>query len=322
MNEERCNQCGGSLILDEEKGVYICEYCGTEFPLPVEAFKRIELKRKEKLKAEAKEKHKERNKKRRKKALVFIIVFFIISCAALIIYGNSFRITDAHMTIDTGSDNYSNTIHTYTPNLDEFRVAFTVHNAPENTFISFVWKNKSDILQKSIKYDISNKKNDILTAYLLNDQQVWEVGSYSVEIYINDNIEPIEILNFTVRKNISDIILTDFQMTTSVDDELHPIDTVTEYPTDAQRFMLFGKLFNASFNTTIKYVWKYNGDSFKTDFDSAWEYPNMRFYRSAVKESHLRCVAYEHWLPGSYSVELYVNDETTPSEIVNFKVVK
>ena len=111
-------------------------------------------------------------------------------------------------------------------------------------------------------------------------------------------------------------------MTTSVDDELHPIDTVTEYPTDAQRFMLFGKLFNASFNTTIKYVWKYNGDSFKTDFDSAWEYPNMRFYRSAVKESHLRCVAYEHWLPGSYSVELYVNDETTPSEIVNFKVVK
>lgn len=308
-----CKICGGTLKIDEKLSLYVCEFCGTEFPLPIEEIERIELKHKEeaeKLKAEAKEDRKEINKKRLKIILPVIAGCIIVLISAFIIHSRSFRITDAHMTIKTGSDNYSNTINTYVPNIDEFRVAFTVHNAPENTFISFVWKNESGTLQKSVKYDISNTKYNILSAYLSNNK-VWEEGNYSVEMYINDNAQPIKIVNFTVRKNTSDIILADLQMTTSVDANVLPIDIITNYPSNVKIVTLFGRLLNAPSDTKITFIWKYGSTQIYKDVKSDWKYANTRFSRYLEKKS---------WLNGSYSIEIYINNETTPSKTVNFSV--
>lgn len=310
MSEElRCSTCGGSVTINEEKEMYVCDYCGNEFALPVEERKRIELKHQEKLKAETKEKRKEINKKRIKKALVFILALFVISCAALIIYGNSFRIADAHMTIDIGSDNYSNTIHAYAPNINEFRVGFAVRNAPSNTSLYLIWKNKQNVLLKSDIYDISDIKSHIYSAYLSNDQ-AWDEGEYSVEIYIDDDAEPVDVVNFTVSNNTTNIILDDLHMTSGIKDEVYPIDTVTIYPHSTQQLILTGSAYNAPTDTKMTAVWKHNEEIIDTQTVDL-QYTNLYFYRR-IKDDHFES--------GAYSVEIYINDESSPSETVDFSV--
>lgn len=307
-----CKMCGGTLKIDENQCLYVCEYCSSEFPLPIEELKRIELKQKEKqakLQVEKNIQRREQNKKRSKIILSVIAACIVVFMVILLIYNNSFKITDAHMTIDIGSDNYSNTIHAYAPNIDEFRVGFAVRNAPSNTSLYLIWKNKQNVLLKSDIYDISDIKTHIYSAYLSNDQ-AWDEGEYSVEIYINEDAEPVDVVNFTVSNNTTDIILDDLHMTSGIKDKIYPIDTVTTYPHSTEQLILTGSAYNAPTDTKMTTIWKHNGEKIDTQ-TAALQYTNLDFYRR---------INNDHFESGAYSVELYINDESSPSETINFSV--
>lgn len=315
MSEDTiCKMCGGTLKIDKKLSLYVCEYCGTEFPLPAEEIKRIELARKAealKLKAEEKAKRKEINKKRMKKALPFIIAFFVVLFTTLIIYANSFRITNLQMSADY-DDNYRpiGEIKSYAPNNNRFILTGVVKNAPENAELYFVWKyNEEIILRSENPLNASNKKNSNFYATLPNEE-IRPEGKYSVEIYNNDNIKPFKIVYFTVSKNTSDIYFYNLHMTSALKDEVYPVDTVTSYTPLAEQLILTGTIYNVPTDMKITFIWKRNGVKINTHAGTL-QYANVDFYRKTIDD---------YFSSGSYTVEIYINEAKTPSETVNFSV--
>jgi DNA-directed RNA polymerase subunit M/transcription elongation factor TFIIS len=79
MSEElRCSACGGSLTVNEEKEMYVCDYCGNEFPLPEKKIQCIEPEQKLKQKQL-------QTIKQKKYKIAIICIFFVCTMIAVIL---------------------------------------------------------------------------------------------------------------------------------------------------------------------------------------------------------------------------------------------
>jgi outer membrane usher protein FimD/PapC len=100
-------------------------------------------------------------------------------------------------------------------------------------------------------------------------------------------------------------------MTSALKNTLYPVDTVTTYPHSTEQLILTGFIFNIPQDTKITFIWKHNGTEMNTGIDTDFQDANIIFYRR-IKDDHFES--------GAYSVEIYINDESSPSETVDFSV--
>lgn len=86
METIKCNMCGANMIIDEEKGIAVCQYCGTEQPLPEEEIERIEQAHLEKQNQQESIEHAARIKKIRKIAIYFMILMVAVVAALMVLH--------------------------------------------------------------------------------------------------------------------------------------------------------------------------------------------------------------------------------------------
>lgn len=108
-------------------------------------------------------------------------------------------------------------------------------------------------------------------------------------------------------------------MTTNLDSQGKPTDTVTTYSTSAQKLIVSAELKNAKANTLVKYVWTYvtaNEEivTNKVSYAEAGD-KNLQNYLAISDFTTL-----SKWPEGDYKVEMYLNDDKTATAIVAFVV--
>lgn len=108
-------------------------------------------------------------------------------------------------------------------------------------------------------------------------------------------------------------------MTTNLDSQGKPSDSVTTYSTSAQKLIVSAELKNAKVNTFVKYVWTYvtTNEEIVTNKISYAEAgdKNLQNYLAITDFTTL-----SKWPEGDYKVEIYLNDDKTASAIVAFVV--
>jgi len=120
--------------------------------------------------------------------------------------------------------------------------------------------------------------------------------------------------NTNTSSSSSSVKVTDAHMTTNVDSDGKPLDTVTSYKTSAERFTVSAIIRNAPNNTKITFVWFYDGDEVTSvDLDSGTIADRYIFGYLTNTQA---------WPEGEYSVEIYIEDNSSPANVVNFTVGK
>ncbi len=93
-----------------------------------------------------------------------------------------------------------------------------------------------------------------------------------------------------------------------------PVDSITEYSSDASQFYAYGILNNAPDNTSIRFVWKYLTEPQiidEVEFSSEGE--SGIYVYSTLTMNGL-------WPMGDYSVEMFIDDREEPEAIIEFSV--
>lgn len=127
---------------------------------------------------------------------VFIILIF--SACQDNTQQTSISITNTQMTTALDSNNDPvDSVTNYSTNAQQLILTATVNNAPEDTSLIFVWKHAGETIYTSEELDISNTEEYNVYAAITYDQ-LWDEGDYSVEIYANDDAEPIQTVDFTI----------------------------------------------------------------------------------------------------------------------------
>lgn len=106
--------------------------------------------------------------------------------------------------------------------------------------------------------------------------------------------------------------IKDVAMTTDVDSEGKPIDTVTSYAADAPKFVVSAILANAPDNTQVKFVWLYDGETlYETTIDSG-----------NISSRYISCelTNTNAWPQGKYTVEFYIDEGKEPKATMDFTV--
>lgn len=110
--------------------------------------------------------------------------------------------------------------------------------------------------------------------------------------------------------NIDNAVMTN--LNTDFDDDGKPIDVVTNYSTNASEFVVWAELHNAPEDTTITFVWYYEGDEFSSTDTTNEDLVETPVYCTFT----LSDVAPE----GNYTVEIYIDDRDEPDQTVAFTV--
>ncbi len=120
--------------------------------------------------------------------------------------------------------------------------------------------------------------------------------------------------NSNTSSSSTSVSITDAHMTTDVDSQGKPIDTVASYKTSAAKFTVSAIIRSAPNNTKITFVWYYDGDKITSaELDSGTISDRYIYgYLTNTKA----------WPEGDYSVEIYIADNASPLSIVNFSVTK
>ncbi len=136
----------------------------------------------------------------KKRRFAYLSVIALLICAFLLM-GFSCSISTANIqnaTMTTGVDENGkplDSVNEYPVNTAVF-VSAELHNAPEDTTITFKWYYGE---RQIGEYSLSNTLSDqYINGYITADSML-QSGSYSVEIYIDERNEPDATLEFTVR---------------------------------------------------------------------------------------------------------------------------
>jgi hypothetical protein len=110
--------------------------------------------------------------------------------------------------------------------------------------------------------------------------------------------------------NVDNAVMT--TLNTDFDEEGRPVDMVANYNTNATEFMVWAELHNAPDNTTITFVWYYEGDKI-TSTETSNE--------DLVETSIIGTLTLPNdWPEGNYTVEIYIDDREQPDQTVEFTV--
>lgn len=118
--------------------------------------------------------------------------------------------------------------------------------------------------------------------------------------------------NSNTSSTSNSISITDAHMATDVDSQGKPVDTVASYKTSAAKFTVSAIIRNAPNNTKITFIWFYKGSKITSAEVDSGDIPDRYIY------GHLTNT--QAWPTGEYSVEIYLNNNSSPASIVNFTV--
>lgn len=186
-------------------------------------------------------------------------------------------------------------------------VTAELHNAPDNTSITFVWYANN---QEMNRITISNDNVSDAPVYsYLPATMAAQPGNYSVEIYVDDRTKPDTVTDFVIADSTASI--TNAQMTTGIDANYLPIDRVTKFPVNTMAYVT-AEMKNAPVDTSITFVWYGNGHILDNLTIGNEGVTNAPIYSNLPPEMTSQ--------PGNYSVEIYIDDRADPDTVTEFIV--
>jgi hypothetical protein len=119
--------------------------------------------------------------------VVFAIVALVVSVIAC---GGSFstaNIEDAWLTTDEEGANRT----TVFSQSDTFNLFVDLRNAPDDTNLKASWiaVNAEGVDANSVVYESDYTSSDDTIRFFLTNDQLWPVGSYKVDVYLNGSLE-------------------------------------------------------------------------------------------------------------------------------------
>lgn len=133
-------------------------------------------------------------KRTRIKLLVFVIVMVFVSMACGF-SASTANIKDSYMALDEAGTNKT----TVYPQDSVFYCIVTLQNAPDDTALKAVWTAVSaEGTDPNFKIDeVTTTTGDGTVPFTLTNDNLWPVGKYKVELFINDVLK--QTLNFEVQ---------------------------------------------------------------------------------------------------------------------------
>lgn len=138
----------------------------------------------------------------KKNKLTLYLVAITIMMVSVLLMGASCSATSANVSnavMTTGVDDSSlpiDEVTSFPVNTDVY-VAAELHNAPDDTDITFIW-----YLEDQVVDSVTINNGDVSDAPLwgiLPAELVTAPGNYAVEIYIDDREDPDTVTEFTVK---------------------------------------------------------------------------------------------------------------------------
>jgi hypothetical protein len=119
--------------------------------------------------------------------VVFAIVALVVSVIAC---GGSFstaNIEDAWLTTDEEGANRT----TVFSQSDTFNLFVDLRNAPDDTNLKASWiaVNAEGVDANSVVYESEYTSSDDTIRFFLTNDQLWPVGAYKVDVYLNGSLE-------------------------------------------------------------------------------------------------------------------------------------
>lgn len=130
--------------------------------------------------------------------LVFLIIFVLMLAGCSVSFTTA-NITDPGMTSAVESGAPVDSITTYTQDAKQLYAYGILNNAPDDTTVTFVWTYDTQDYEL-YTVDMNNEgESGIYVISTLETDEVWPIGDYSIEIYIDDREEPDATIRFTVK---------------------------------------------------------------------------------------------------------------------------
>ena len=250
----------------------------------------------------------------------------IAAAMSIFLLGCSFNVTtakveDAMMTTSIDENGApGEEVVSYPADAAMLYASAKIRNAPDNTKIRIVWNYLTgDQLMDEITLD-SGTISDRYIYSSFEPTGLLPEGDYAVSFYVEDRTEPdatakfvvVAAENKTAQVATNGAYLEDVHMTSYIDDNGYPADTITTVaPTGT--WYVSAILRNTQPDTMIHFVWYDSSnemiDSFSFDPQGATD-----IYISGTLE--ITSIAPE----GNYAVEIYVDDATEPAATVGFSV--
>ncbi|MEN6594298.1 MAG: hypothetical protein ABFC31_05020 [Clostridiaceae bacterium] len=207
------------------------------------------------------------------------------------------------------TDISGNKVDAYTTADQTFYAQGSVSSAPDRTKITIVWTyvTTNQIVDQTEYY--TEESSEVIPA-TLETSTSFPAGDYKVEFFVEDKEEPDATAAFTVTQVLASI--EDAHMTSFMDEGGVPTDTITTVePTGT--WYVSAILRNTQPDTNVRFVWldTTNGVIDEYTFD-----PEGKSDVYVGGTLALSQVAPE----GTYHVEIYLDDKTTPEATVEFEV--
>lgn len=174
---------------------------------------------------------------------------------------------------------------------------------------------KNEAKTESASFQKSNNKSKIII--IISSIVLILIVSIAIVTAYNNHKVITDAYNNGVKvtdSNNSKIKITDANMTTDIDSQGKPIDTIASYKTSAAKFTVSAIIRNAPNNTKITFVWYYGGSKITSAELDSGTIPDRYIYGYLTNT--------KAWPEGNYSVEIYTADNSSPSSIVHFTVIK
>lgn len=133
-------------------------------------------------------------------ALAIAINLFVLSCDVNV---TTAKIGDIKMCSELVTSLCDTNIRIFSQDESNIFVSCKLNNAPSNTEVNFIWKyiqNGNTKIIDRVDFNSSNFGNNIdLHSYLNKPYNGWPVGTYEVEIIIDDNTSSSIIEKFIIQ---------------------------------------------------------------------------------------------------------------------------
>ncbi|GEM_PF-2522282 len=200
LSTQRCKACGGDVEINASLGIGKCQYCGSKQPLSADDINAMNNAQKAQRMQNIPDSVSAK-KHRRKILLPVIIITIIIYSVVFASTGNDTADVlniSAHMTTALDSKyNAVDTVNTYDKNADKLIYVAVVNGIEKNTNVKVMWLCEETVLNIT-NIQITPEKNS-LYAYITPADKQWTAGAYYVELYIDYDTDPIDIVNFQVK---------------------------------------------------------------------------------------------------------------------------
>ena len=132
----------------------------------------------------------------KKLLLPVLIALLLTGCSASFTTAN---ITETGMTSEVVNGSPTDLVTEYSQDTAEFYVFGILNNAPDDTTVRFVWNYLTDP-QKIYEVEMnSDGESGIYVISSLTLDQLWPIGDYSVDIYIDNRDKPDATVEFSVK---------------------------------------------------------------------------------------------------------------------------